>query len=138
MDYVHFLYQETNRRERESQHFLILLAHMCIKNPAWVIIIIFLFFSLSLCRGIGLLSNHIPSSSHSLLSTTILQLLSSNSCIYKIIGSLLITYWTNAPTNPDIVTSLTSSLTEYCVYDEVAPFMTSLQKDCYVCELVLY
>ncbi|XP_019852330.1 PREDICTED: TATA-binding protein-associated factor 172 isoform X2 [Amphimedon queenslandica] len=83
-------------------------------------------------KCIGLLVGSIPSSSHALLSTPVSQMLSSNSSICKILASLLITYWKDAPPQPDIITSLTSSLTEYCVYEEVTPFMASLQKDCYV------
>lgn len=92
-----------------------------------------LSFSL-LFRAIGLIANRLSPSTHSMLLTPVSHMITSNSCTYKILAALIMSSWKcNGVSDTGGVTmALTSALTEQCVYDEVMPFLMSLQKDCYV------
>lgn len=70
-----------------------------------------------------------PSSSQYFIDN-LRQMASSNSATYKIIASLVVVSWGCCP--QDIVNILSTSLTEQPLYEELAPFLLSLQKDCHL------
>ena len=79
----------------------------------------------------------IPQSLTSHLTDTLRLMVSSNSAVYKELSGLLVNSWCNCPS--DVIDKLMPVLTEQCIYDEVNPFLISLQKDCYVsCKLVFH
>ena len=89
------------------------------------------------CRALGLLASQVGSGSaeegpHPLsqLPEGLRQLLMGNSATHKMIAAMIVSYWKYCPA--DLLPQFTAALTEQSVYDELMPFLISLQKDCHV------
>ena len=59
-----------------------------------------------------------------------MQMLNTNSAVYRTLASLLVNYWGTCPAG--LVDRLSAVLTEQGVYDELSPFLLQLQRDCHV------
>jgi TATA-binding protein-associated factor len=81
-------------------------------------------------KALGMLAMKVSPSSVQYLSETLNTMLATTSAVFKELLSLFVSSWANCP--HDVADKLTSLLTESCIYDEVQPFLLSLQKDSYV------
>ncbi len=84
-------------------------------------------------RAIGSLAHKVfPSceSTSQYFLDSLRQMSHSNNATYKVISSLIIVHWKNCPS--DVVAILLGSLNEQILYEELAPFLLSLQKECHV------
>ena len=84
------------------------------------------------CRALGTLIQRIMTSgrSFSLLVEWMSLLVSHPSAVYRSVAALLASVWSSVST--DIITKMGNLLTDQPVYEETAPFLMSLQKDCLV------
>ena len=64
------------------------------------------------------------------LSEGLRQMLAGNSATHKMVAALVVSFWKHCPGN--LVPQFTAALTEQGVYEEIMPFLLSLQKDCHV------
>ena len=64
------------------------------------------------------------------LSEGLRQMLVGNSATHKMVAALVVSFWKHCP--GDLLAQFTAALTEQGVYEEITPFLLSLQKDCHV------
>ncbi len=64
------------------------------------------------------------------LTETVKQLLSGSVAIHKMVAALVVSHWGQCP--QDVLALLNTALTEHRAYDELTPFVVTLQKDCHV------
>ena len=86
-------------------------------------------------RALGLLASQVgchgdSDSPLTQLSEGLRQMLAGNSATHKMVAALVVSFWKHCPGN--LVPQFTAALTEQGVYEEIMPFLLSLQKDCHV------
>ena len=57
-------------------------------------------------------------------------MVAGNSATHKMVAALVVSFWKHCP--GDLLAQFTAALTEQGVYEEITPFLLSLQKDCHV------
>ena len=58
------------------------------------------------------------------------QMLARASAVHRMVASLVIGFWGQCPS--ELLTLLSSVLTEQITYEEIMPFLVALQRDCHV------
>ena len=64
------------------------------------------------------------------LSEGLRQMVAGNSATHKMVAALVVSFWKHCPR--DLLAQFTAALPEQGVYEEITPFLLSLQKDCHV------
>lgn len=60
------------------------------------------------------------------------QFLMRNFAMHKMVAGLVLTFWKGCSYKDQLVTHLTSALTEEGSYEDLMPFLLAVQKDCHV------
>ena len=66
------------------------------------------------------------------------QFLARNFAMHKMIVGLVLTLWKGCSYKDQLVSQLTSALTEESGYEELMPFLLAMQKDCHVRMIVFF
>lgn len=62
------------------------------------------------------------------------QFLGRNFALHKMVASLVLTFWKGCGFKDQLVPQLMAALTEEAAYEDLMPFILTMQKDCHVCK----
>ena len=94
------------------------------------------------CRALGLLATRLQASSDlpetvqaiGQLLSGLQQLLMRNTAVHRTVAGLIVSHWGHCPSN--LLPFLSTILEDQGFYEELTPYVLSLQKDCHVCVYV--